>query len=436
MNTALTLRVEWLDAPDVSTPELAATWARYEIWSENDCLTQVEASDSTFRRGVYGSLFPLAEWVVENWWQLTTSIRPSAVPPVYWTWPNARSQPWLFHHNVRAAGNGMAWPNLTVVSEGAMTCIRWAADTGSTIGAVRFASSGTRSVPSGDIAAGLTDIVNLVLQRLDEAGVHKTRLAADWAALGSLDDDEKEFCATAARLGLDPFAVPEQLADEIIEAANVLPADLKIEFFDNAHTNALPQAARWTSRAFTTAGRTARRAQNDLRSMRAAIASGSLEPQLNRPWELGYAMARRVRELLASPTVMPFDVTPWVALGSASGPSAGIKGVAAVAADRCGLVPDESVQNTSLTFATARALGRTLAQPDRKSFLLSAARSSDEQTARAFAAELLAPAAGILELLSSDDRHDDEAFDSIARRFRVSPFVIKRQYDNQVAHLS
>lgn len=47
MSDALDVRIEWLEAPGVTTPELAKTWARYEIWVGNRCVTQVEASPGT-----------------------------------------------------------------------------------------------------------------------------------------------------------------------------------------------------------------------------------------------------------------------------------------------------------------------------------------------------------------------------------------------------
>jgi hypothetical protein len=134
MSFGFEVRIEWLDAPDVRTPELAATWARYEIWVAGKCVTQVEAPDGTFRRSVYGSLYPLAEWVASNWWLLTSHIRPSAVEMRYWTWPNVRTYPWLRQHNLRGAGDGMAWPDLTLVAEGAVTRIAWTPDTDRPLG--------------------------------------------------------------------------------------------------------------------------------------------------------------------------------------------------------------------------------------------------------------------------------------------------------------
>src|SRR5713101_4285320 len=216
MSAAFEVRIEWLEAPGVSTPELAATWARYEIWSNNRCVTQVEAADGTFRRSVYGSLYPLAEWVASNWWVLTSNIRPSAVDTRYWTWPNVRTHPWLRQHNLRGAGDGMAWPDLTVVTEGAVTRIVWVPDADRPLGPVRFASSGDALDRAEEVVEGLASIVYHVLERLAEERLPKTRLAEEWDAVSRADDEEREFYRTVARLGLDPYSITDQMAAEVV----------------------------------------------------------------------------------------------------------------------------------------------------------------------------------------------------------------------------
>jgi hypothetical protein len=140
--TTLDFRLEWLEAPGVTTPELAGTWARYEIWIGDRCATQVEGADGTFRRGVYGSIYPLAHWIAANWWALTSNIRPSAIDARYWDWKNVHAYPWLRQHNFRGAGDGMAWPNLTIVPEGAVSRVAWSQDYGHELTPVRFASDG------------------------------------------------------------------------------------------------------------------------------------------------------------------------------------------------------------------------------------------------------------------------------------------------------
>jgi len=72
-------------------------------------------------------------------------------------------------------------------------------------------------------------------------------------------------------------------------------------------------------------------------------------------------------------------------------------------------------------------------RPQQHSFVLSAARGHDERVARAFAAELLAPAEGIRQSLDAMGKHDDVALEAIARYFHVSPLLVRYQYDNQIA---
>ncbi|HUY51931.1 MAG TPA: hypothetical protein VMV92_40565 [Streptosporangiaceae bacterium] len=436
MSTIFELRIEWLDAPGVSTSELAATWARYEIWVGNRCVTQVETADGTFRRSVFGSLYPLAEWIASNWWVLTSHIRPSAIDTRYWTWPNVRTYPWLTQHNFRGAGDGMAWPDLTLVPEGAITRIVWAPDTERPLGPISFASGGGALVRAEEAKQGLVRLVDNVLDRLAEEGLPKTRLAEEWTAVAKADHDEQEFCSMVARLGLDPYSVNDQTAADVIAIASRLPGELVEDFFDTADASALIEAAEWTRRATAIAERASSKASLSLQPLYDAVASHVEEPavEIERPWETGYAMARRVRHELGVSNTDRFDTTPWVGVSDTSAPSNGIQGLTTVRQGRCGLVlGDLRLGRSANSFGKARALGRVLARPQQHSFVLSAARGHDERVARAFAAELLAPAEGIRQSLDVMGKHDDVALEAVARYFRVSPLLVRYQYDNQIA---
>src|SRR4051812_30920387 len=67
----LAFRVEWEEAPRVRSPALAATWARLEIWVDDHPVTRFWSQPTNgIRTGVYGSVLPLAQWIVRNWWFL------------------------------------------------------------------------------------------------------------------------------------------------------------------------------------------------------------------------------------------------------------------------------------------------------------------------------------------------------------------------------
>lgn len=430
---AFDFRLEWLEAPGVTTPELAGTWARYEIWIGDRCVTQVEGADGTFRRGVYGSLYPLAYWIAANWWALMSHIRPSAIDTRYWDWKNVRTYPWLRQHNFRGAGDGMAWPNLTIVPEGAVSRVVWSQDYGHQLTPVRFASDGSRFLRAEELATGLAAVIDRVLERLADVGIPKTPLSEEWAAIAEADADEIIFCQTAGRLGLDPYAIDDETAQTIVRVAASLPAAVTADFFDTADANELVRAADWTLRAMATADQAAADAEKSLEIVYAALPNDLLAAADNeRPWRLGYSIAYRLRNELRIGDTDPFDVSPWVGIGAVDAPSHGIYGCASVSGNRCGVVLGGQLIGTSLRFGQARALGRALARPEQHQFVLSSARSREEKVARAFAAELLAPADGIRRILDELGSSDDTALEAVARHFEVSPLLVRYQYENQL----
>ncbi|WP_239394474.1 ImmA/IrrE family metallo-endopeptidase [Frankia sp. CiP3] len=450
MSVGIELQIEWFDAPGVRAPELAATWARYQLWVGGSCVTQVEEPDGTFRRSIYGSLYPLAEWIAANWWLLTGHLRPSATRPAYWTWSNLRRYPWLRQHNLRGAGDGMAWPDLTVVPEGAVTRVVWAADEDRALGPLRFASSGRALVRSDEARKAMAGVVQRVLDRLAESDVGKTPLSVEWAEIGSADEDEQEFCLAAARLGLDPYSVGEATSTKLLAIVPAIPAELQADFLDAADLDALEIAAQWIPMASEAAGRASADAAMSLTPLRAAVA-GELAADavpnsagLRRPWHIGFDMARAVRQALNAEATAPFDISAWVGAQALQGPAGGLQGFAAVRNDRCGLALSDPPKFASAavsgshyqSFRRAKALGWALFRPHRQIFLLSSAHTGDDRVAGAFAAELLAPAEGIRRALATLETYDeDAALDVIASHFGVSPLTIRHQVDNQLVVL-
>ena len=329
----------------------------------------------------------------------------------------------------------MAWPNLTIVPEGAVSRMVWSQDYGHQLTPVRFASDGSRVLRADELATGLAAVIYRVLERLADIGILKTPLSEEWAAIAETDADETIFCQTAGRLGLDPYAIDDETAQTIVRVAASLPAAVAADFFDTADVNALVRAADWALRAMATADQAAADAEKSLDLVYAALPSDLLgAADSERPWRLGYSIACHLRSELEIRDTDPFDVSPWVGIGAVDAPSHGIYGVASVSGNRCGVVlGGQPTGTTAMRFGRARALGRALARPEQHQFVLSGARSQEEKVARAFAAELLAPADGIRRILDELGSSDDNALEAVARHFEVSPLLVRYQYDNQLA---
>jgi hypothetical protein len=317
---------------------------------------------------------------------------------------------------------------LTIVPEGEVRRLTGRRDGPDAPGRrVRLVADGSGWVSSEAVSETLSGLVDSVLTRLAEAGLPKTRLAEEWAAVNSSDNDI-EFCRAVARLGIDPYAVDDEIADAVVGIANELPEALLGDFFDSADPTSLQVAAEWTTRAIPRAQQLALSSRQPLAPLRKAVTGPT--PASGPPWTVGYLMAQRLRAALSTPDDARVDVAAWVSADAATGQSGGLSGVTAVNQDRCGLLLGTGRPNTA--FTRARALGRTLGQPERSTFVLSKARGYDERVAGAFAAELLAPAAGIRAMLEDLGADDDEALDAVAGQFGVSALVVRHQYDNQI----
>jgi hypothetical protein len=317
---------------------------------------------------------------------------------------------------------------MTIVPEGSVAAVAWFGGPGLAGQPVRFVESGVAHVDSGEVARGLSRFVNQVLDRLVEAGI-ATTLAKEWSAVTEAGEEEAAFSRAAARLGLDPFGVSDAVAEDLIAISEELEPGLLDEFLDSADPSNLRLAAQWLRFARDQLAET-----DDAGDSIDLLRSHTGVPLGARPYERGYEVAQWVRNQIGLRPVDRIDMTSLVASAVLPRPSAGLEGYAAVSErDAVRLVlPETGMGQNSIRFAQARALGLALTS-HRREYLLDPARTDLMKQARAFAAELLAPAEGIAEYLSGLPATTDEAFEAIASRFEASSLLVRRQYQNQVA---
>lgn len=449
MNPTVDLRIDWLDALRVTSPDLAATWAAYQLWIGNECVTHVETREGDDRRLVFGSLYPLAEWIAENWWSLTQDVRPSALPARLWRWANSREHSWLLAHNFRSAGNGMAWPDLSIVPEGGTTTLTWCNDESPTLGGLKFLRQGTAHLQSDLVSTALAEIVNRVLDRMHAKGIHAGSLGERWAMVtdSANDEGETEFCTTAAHLGLDPYAIDDDGASRLVSIAERVLEALRDDFFNSAPDSLLESGLEWLIAALPKASSAAASAEQMVAELRreTALAADSAKPSSHgQPaWRRGYKLAQATREILGIDPMDRFDVSPWVGVLEVSNGISGLQGVGTTQSDRCGLAlpvlsADKTIRrhphrsNTFVRFGCARALSFSVGTRNEGSFILSPVGTETHRISRAFAAELLAPAGGIRRLLAGGPLTEEDSED-LADHFEVDPRVIEYQYENQLS---
>jgi hypothetical protein len=272
-------------------------------------------------------------------------------------------------------------------------------------------------------------LVELVLTRLEEQGVDGTILEDEWRSLKDLDEQEVEYCMAATRLGLDPFAVPVEVSELILELASQLESDLLNDFLDAAHADSLREELDWVLQVTDIV-------QSSPLTTEGLSILGSRPPLGPEPWEQGLADARELRRRLGLKTDAQVDLTPWVGIQQVSRVTRALQGLGKhtkLDARVLGLAEPKSREGER--FAAARALWRFLRPAaGEDEFLITSSRTPPQQAERAFAAEFLAPAAGIEELLGPDtgDPIDLDEVAMVSDYFGVNDWVVEYQAINSL----
>ena len=301
-----------------------------------------------------------------------------------------------------------------------------------------FLDDGETQIESAEFREICGDLVDSVVARLVGCGIEDSLLQQEWAALREADAEETDFCRTAAGLGWDPYAIDDAKRQEVLALA---------ERFGTMLAEAIPvMNADRTIEGWKVVERALQDAQRDntLRLERICsvrdrvLAHGS---SARFPWRAGQELARELREELC----LDGEPLPAMdALGKALDETAideattrlPVDGGDAIRID--GLVTCGQGDRPAFAFRPrgeygrrfhfCRALAEVLWHP-RDNALLTPAHTDRQQRNRAFAAEFLAPSAGLRNRVRRA-RLDEDDIDELATEFGVSSMVVEHQIDN------
>ena len=435
----LRFHIEWQEAPGVKSGVLARTWGRLVIEAGGHLVTNaIDSRSNSLRGGVYGSLLPLCQWIVENWWfLLNESYR---FPAPYAARDLARKpidRPWVQRHSLLAAREGGALPDLMMFRDDQAVIARWRPDYENAIHPyLRFTGSGEVRMDPAEAEQGLSELVRDVSERLVGFNDPDAKALQDeWAAVLASAQSERELCEWSARLGLDPYNADE-LTDELAE---VLPklisrvdASARNDLLDAADALKLQEDLEWLDRAHSAAKHAGAPTAPEALLKRAKDAKNA--------HELGYACAQATqRHLFESDERQPVGDMDDVLrrLGWAQYPSqtlddrpqARMEAVLERSDEGGSVAVAHNGDATSNRFRLARAaflrhFGNN--RGDRR--LVTDAHTAEQRASRAFAAELLAPASDIARHIG--EQVSPSEIDQLGQRYKVSPFVVFHQIQN------
>ena len=402
--------VSWLP-PTQGPPEIAQTAAfiSIDVCGKNATLVDDEWS-KTVQPNIRVSAYPLALWLASSWWRLR--------------WEPLRSLPslpWRLAHELPSSGFGFLWPLLVFDSDGASIRIHCKSNLDSRE-PVRFLEHFHQTIPAEAFVQAVDDFIQTVLARLSACGVVETPLETLWQDL--LAERQEPQSATVrkieALLGFDPDEAPQDILQRLLHLADRAGPSAVDEIAPVCSSNPLITLDQLECIASTPG-------LEGHPILHLAVPS----PPSRKPWELGWELARQVRQQLG----INGDPVSDSHLSSLLGLSLSFTNRTPTHRKApLSLAIRDNVSGKlrlffrksnipGLRFEAARFLCEHLLSPPHERWLpVTDIRTNRQKTQRAFAAELLCPIEPLRGFLNAD--LSDEAIDQAADHFNVSPWAV------------
>lgn len=420
---SLRLNFEWLEAAPSPDQLAQATMARLDVRVGNDPITRaVDSRSRAVRDAVIVPLLPLCEWIVSHWWALWFEVD---MPGTDAKWEGFESR-----HDLSHAGDGFVLPRLRICSLGSPgdSLLLRSLRTAFSHAEIEFLSECEHVTDRASVELQFRTMIEATIERLQSRGYHDTWLEREWQALGSLEEDEKEFCQAAALLGLDPLDVPDDVSGSVLKLWNQSDPALREDMFACAEVHEVDSVAEWVRDSVKQLA--GKQSGAGWKALRADLVK-TPEPPPRLPWERGYDMARRARKQmgLTAPAVEFESAGKWAVSAAEVGtPIESIDGL--VASDGPSLITRKR-SSTGLRFLHARAIGDFLGRPWQSASLLTSGSTCRQKQSRAFAAEFLAPSNSLRDRTGGPTACvTTDTMDELAEEFGVSSYVIRHQIQN------
>jgi hypothetical protein len=382
---------------------------------------------------------PLAEWAAAHWWPLLEEGPPSKLPDASARHASPAQRGWFRRHNLLAAREGHPLPDLTIYrDDDDVVAVRCSPDEAAQGKApVQFIERFSTGVAYEEVRSALRSLVEAVLVRLEDSDDSDAAdLRARWHALHAVSPADRAVCARAAVLGLDaldPDDLDSELATMLGTALSGLPEPLVTELLAlgpsasdlRLRTERLHQARSIPGISGTSSA---------LSQARQVVLPVGYDPE---DYKIGWGMARRFRQkvLGADENVLgpslDRKIQQSALLISASADQREAGGLLGwVGADTENSAPYVLWGHfgpSTRRFRTARVLAMALLGSRER--LVTDANSQPQRIGRAFAAELLAPAASVQARLRGPMVGSQEV-DALAREFAVHPQLLRHQIEN------
>ncbi len=435
MQSELTISLSSEELPSGSARE-RVTFGLFSMTANERLLTVGQDLESNeLRHGPHIAGYPLAEWFIWNWWRIRwEGERPSA--------ESARRR-WEFAHSMATVGEGYAWPNILVFTDGVQTFLKSSPTRNP--GKVSFRYIGAAEleiVPPAQLETAIDGFIENILTRLGSRNIGNSNLHRLWNDLKAerQDPEAARFRRLEAQLGYDPDEIDDTvLLERLGDMATLGEWALGEMACDAAlHDNGQDQMLSATELSSIACNNGFNTNLDDAVSLECD--ADIPEPAETAAWRVGKSAARSLRDRLnldgqpvSNAQLSEFAGTTVDAIKDTNRRSHAVSFVLSGQGGGTAHVALRSKWETGRRFDLARLVGdrvlsRKLSYAGERLNPATRARSYRQKAQRAFAAELLSPFASTEEMLNGD--YSEEKQNEAADHFNVSPMTIRTQLAN------
>ena len=436
MSRSLLFECDPIDQPAAADPVERSTWCALRIRVGNQYASRCwDKTLESERTNLYVPAFPVAEWIVQNWWVLLNelcsweTVPRSAVGRTQWEWHQ--------RHCLRSADSSLMLPLLYLFHDGQSLRVEWQEDLRDSMPNMpcEFIERGSEQLDPNVTQDLLAEFINGVLGRaaqVDDTRVHE--MMDQWRAIQAANSEERDFCILAGRMGVNPYA-HEEMTDELtrfLEQSTSNPENpLVRDLTEVARPDSVVQQWSWLCNVAT---------ELELKSNPVELPF-TIPPRSTPPPRFGYHLAHLVRDAANTPRESPLDsveLTAREVLGRKLRiedrnhvPGRGIRAIVGRSASDGDIVVagPRPLRSDSQRFQNARGLYHAIVTTQDSPRLVNDSFSWDQKASRAFAAELLAPQQALVDRVSPSGA-DSSNVESLSREFQASNYVIEKQLQN------
>ena len=220
--------IEWVDEAPNAAPEERATLCKLRIYvsKKNVCFHSYRGSDEAIDHVTIPAVH-LAEGLATDWWSIFGG------------------RDW--EYSIRRHRTGFGLPDVNFRYDGSTFEVRGkplSCENPSLI----FQQAASEELSRNDAEVALSSFVNDVILQLDKQEVSETDVSLRWSRVSRSrsNPEETAFCEAVGALGFDPYAIPDDVAQQIEQAETMFSGDALIEFLAGfRETDQLNSALLW-----------------------------------------------------------------------------------------------------------------------------------------------------------------------------------------------